>query len=174
MNQTNDKPSIVTTIIRKFQNIDTSRLGWIKRVDEKNKTVWVDYEKNPTGALLPAKISNPWITFKILKEALTQNNVTHIDFENGDPQKPMIRDIFFTLADRKEEMEMEKIPKSPKCLHLEADEIILTGRQRIIIQSGNAKTVYNAKGGELIDEAEQIDSNADFNHRIKGGNVIIN
>ncbi len=163
-----DTRGTLNTIVKETQKIETNRKGWITKVDEKNNAVWVDYENNPSASPQLAQLSNPWITLENLKMATKENSVVQIDFENGDASKPVIRDLFYSITD------VDRKPIENRVIRIEAEEIILSGRKRVVIQSGNAKTTYIANGGELIEEADQIDSSADLNYRIKGGTVLIN
>ncbi len=59
-------------------------------------------------------------------------------------------------------------------VRIKAKEIILEGEKRVVIKSGDSKTIYQAEGGELIEEANQIESSARITNRIKGGSIAIN
>ncbi|MBU2510298.1 hypothetical protein KJ966_03135 [bacterium] len=158
-------------IKKEAEKLETNRIGWIEKVDEVKGLIWVNYEKSPSQTPLLAKLANPWISIQHLKEAILRKAVAQIDFEKGNALKPIVRNLFYSVAEEK------KSPQSSaenKIIHVKADEIHLIGRKKVVIQSGNARTTYIADGGELIEEAEQIDSCADLNHRIKGGAVLIN
>jgi len=159
------------TVTKELDRIDTTRLGWIKKLDAETNTIWVDYERNQAQVPLPAKLANPWISWKDLMEAISKEATARIDFEDGNPLKPIIRDIFYSISAIKETHQQST---KKRVIHIEAEEIILKGNKRVVIQSGKAKTTYIAEGGELIEEAEQIDSSASKNQRIKGGKVFLN
>ncbi|MCG8336295.1 MAG: hypothetical protein MJE63_17445, partial [Proteobacteria bacterium] len=111
------------------------------------------------------------ITLEDLEEAIERSATVQICFENDNPLKPIVKDIFYSVRSRNNS---KKNSTLNKVLRVEAEEIILVGNKRVVIQSGNVKTTYEADGGGLITEAGQIESSASKNQRIKGKSLFLN
>lgn len=148
-----------------------SRLGWITKVDEKKDAIWINYQGNPLQVDLLALLGTPFLTLENLKDAESKNMSVEINFKNNDPQKPIIRDIYFSVAELNKKG--QQAPKN-KTLYIQADRIVLDGTTEVIIKSGDAKTVYQADGNKISDEADRIDSSAKGSNKIKGGIVKVN
>jgi hypothetical protein len=147
------------------------RYGKILEIDVETDTIWVDYPDNPFREHLPAKLANPYLTLDNLKEASLRPNIAQLKFIEGNPARPVIKDIYFSLADQAKEKRGDIIEKT---VHLKADRIILEGEREIILQSGNVRTVYNGDTGKLTEKAEEIRSTARLNNKVQGGSVLIN
>lgn len=164
---------LTTLIVESDRNkkITGFRYGKILDVDENSDTIFVDYAENPLKERLRAKLASPYLTLDDLKEATHRPAVVQLDFIEGDPSKPLVRDIYFSLADQVREKKEEIVEKT---VHLKADRLILEGTTEVIIQSGGVRSVYKASEGKLTEEAEKIRSSANRSHRIQGGSVLIN
>ncbi len=137
---------------------------------EKN-IVWVDYDGNPFAKPLIAKLGTPAISRDELIDFIDRIESVKINFNDGDPAQPIIRDLFFSVSELKEDTSDQL---KNRVVEIEADEIILKATKQVIIQSGEARTTYKADGAEIIEEADQIDSSAKLNNRIKGGSILLN
>ncbi len=171
MNQRQTQETALGRIIKELKPIDSTRLGRIVKIEEGTGLIWVDYENNPTQAPLPAKLANPWIEFDDLQEAIKRKATAQIDFEQGNPLKPIVREIFYPVSSLKKQ---PKQPATNQVIRIEGDEIILSARKKIVVESGNVRTTYLAEGGELITEADQIDTCANKNQKLKGRNLFFN
>lgn len=154
-----------------YDKIEGFRYGKILDIDEDTDTIWVDYADNPLKEQLPAKLASPFLTIDNLREASQRPSIVQLEFIEGDPAKPLVRDIYFSLADQAKE-KREKIIE--KTVHLKADRIILEGESEVIIRSGNVSSIYKSKEGKLIEKATDIKSTAKRNSRLQGGAVLIN
>lgn len=171
-----EKQRLVTNLlyqtrVQELEQITTCRIGWIKKIDLETKSVWVDYEQNPSQRPLIAKLANRWITEEELEGAIERNAKVQIDFEQGHPLKPVIRDIFYSLCDLAAPIEKSSLKQS---LAIEAEEIVLTGRQRVVIRSGETKIIFDGQTGEITMEGRKIDATASKTHRIKGASILVN
>lgn len=156
---------------RELEPIGTYRLGTIVKLEPNTNQVWIDYEGNPLAKPLPARLGTAWIGYDELNQFKDKIDSVKIEFLDRHPAKPIIRDIFFSVN----AMNRSTLNRfTNKVLEIEADEIILKGNKQITIQSGDAKTVYKAKGAEIVQEANLIVSSADKDHKIHGGTVRIN
>ena len=167
------QPQIPTELLttNNAEKITGFRYGKILGIDEENDIIWVDYAENPLKERLPAKPGCPFLTLDNLKEASLRPNIAQLEFIEGDPGRPLVRDIYFSLADQAREKREEIIKKT---VHLKADRIILEGKSEVIIKSGKVKSVYNAEDGKLVEEADDIRSSARINNRVQGGSIVIN
>lgn len=154
-----------------YEEIEGFRYGKILEIDEATDTIWVDYADNPLKEQLPAKLASPFLTLDNLKEASLRPSLVQLEFIEGDPAKPLVRDVYFSLSDQAKEKKEEIIEKT---VHLKADRIILEGESEVIIRSGNVSSIYKSDEGKLIEKADNIRSTARLNNRIQGGAVLIN
>ncbi len=171
MNQRQTQEPALSRIVKELKKIDSTRLGRIVRIEEPTDSIWVDYENNPTQEPLPARLANGWIGFEDLQEAMKRKATVQVDFEQGNPLKPVIRDIFYSISSLKKQT---KQAATKQVIRIEGDEIVLSARKKIIVESGNVRTTYLAEGGELITEADQIDTYANKNQKLKGRNLFFN
>ena len=161
----------VVSQTKELEKIESFRLGTIIKMDLEKNCIWIDFEENPSTKPLLAKLGTPWVSDDELNLFKNRIDTVKLEFLDGNPLKPIIRDLYFSVN------EMNKSKSNPlknKIIEVEADEIILRGRKQIIIQSGDARTVYKAEGAEIIHEAEEIDSSASTSNRIKGGTILLN
>lgn len=157
------------TTLREPGKIEACRIGRIARIDLQNDAIWVDYEGNPAHRPIVAKLANSWIKLDDIQQAIDRKAKVQVDFEQGNPARPVIRDIFFSISDLKNENETRD-----QSISIEAEEIIFSAKKRLVIQCGDTKTEYNAGTGEFKLQAKKITSSADKSHRIKGGAVLVN
>jgi len=156
---------------KELEKIETFRLGVITKVDTVGGQIWVEYDGNPYREPLVAKLGTPWLTIDKLIQFIDRVDSVKLDFLEGDPAKPVIRDLFYSLD---EINRSGSDPLTDKKIEIVADEIILRGKTKIIIECGDARTIYLAEGNEIIEEADQIDSSANKNNRMKGGKILLN
>ncbi len=151
-----------------LEPILSARLGWITKIELDSNQIWVDYEENPLGhpqlALLEINFS-----LEELKNALSNIKALRVVFFNGDPERPIIRDIFYSITDRQEPVE-----DPYKTVHVKSETLILEGTKKLIIKSGGVECTFDAVLGELSFDAENIRSNAKNNYKIKGGSTTLN
>lgn len=153
------------------EKIEGFRYGKILEIDEATNTIWVDYADNPLKEQLPAKLASPYLTLDNLREASLRPSIVQLEFIEGDPAKPLVRDIYFSLADQAKEKREEIIEKT---VHLKADRIILEGESEVIIKSGNVRSIYKSEEATLVEKADNIRSKARLNNKVQGGAVLIN
>ncbi len=153
------------------EKIEGFRYGKILEIDESSDTIWVDYADNPLKEQLPAKLASPFFSLDNLKEASLRPSLVQLEFMEGDPARPLVRDIHFSLSDQVREKRTEIIEKT---VHVKADRIVLEGETEVVIKSGKVQSVYSAKDGKLVEEADDIRSTARLNNKIRGGSVLIN
>jgi hypothetical protein len=156
---------------KELERIDSYRLGTIVKVDLEKNGIWIDYKDNPLKKPVLAKLGTPWVGSEELTFFINRADEVKLEFLNGDPTHPIIKDLFFSVNQMNSS---QTKPANTKVMKIEADEIVLNGHQRIVIQSGNARTIYRAEGSQIIQEAEQIESTAVSENRLKGGAVLLN
>lgn len=151
--------------------IETFRMGRIVKLDKERDLIWVDYDGNPFQKPLQAKLGTADYGFGQLEAILSKTHSVQIEFIQGDPALPIIREIFFSasMIDLTRNRYSEE-----RVLTLEAEEIVLKGTKRVVIQSGEASTTYRAEGAEIIQDADLVYSSANLSNQIKGGRVVIN
>ncbi len=154
-----------------YESIRGFRYGKIIRVDPEFQMAWIDYPDNPLLELLPARIGNPSIKWDMLEQASQTKNMVQLHFQEGDPSKPIITDLFLSTVEKEKTQQTQS---HEKVLHVKADRIILEGTTEVIIKSGEVMSRYNAEKGQLIEEADSIRSTAKKRQRIQGGAVLIN
>ncbi|MCP4298310.1 MAG: hypothetical protein GY786_22210, partial [Proteobacteria bacterium] len=72
--------------------------GWIVSLDVDRNQIFVDFENNPAGEALEAKLVNPLIYLEDLEESLERTEYLLLDFEEGKMDHPLIRDVYFSVA----------------------------------------------------------------------------
>jgi hypothetical protein len=158
-------------LTKAVDKINTSRIGRICSWDLEQEALWVDYEANPFHKPLPAKLAVYDISFADLKQAVTHAHSVRLEFENGNPERPVIKDIYLSITKLKTAAPSSSLKEQ---VHIKADEIILEAESRIILKAGDVQTIYNAQAGTLITEATRIDTSATLTHKLKGGAVHVN
>lgn len=154
-----------------IERINSSRLGWIVSVDSDGK-VLVNFEENPFQSAIQAKLSRPFMRDD-LTHASQQALEVKLEFENGDPRFPIIRDIFYSILNKTNKKQEQPDNKNRE-IHLKGKRIVIEGETEIVIKSGKASTTWLAKEGKLVERAERVRSTAKINQRIEGGTVSIN
>ncbi|MCG8333995.1 MAG: hypothetical protein MJE63_05730 [Proteobacteria bacterium] len=156
---------------KELKEISGYRLGTIVKMDLNKSLIWVDYADNPYTHPVLAKLGTPWIGSDELTMFKNKIDSVKIEFLEGNPAKPIIRDLFFSVNEmnRSDSKALED-----KQVKVEADEIVLKGNKRIIIQCGETKTIFKADGSKIIQEADQITSSAQVTNKIKGGSISLN
>jgi hypothetical protein len=144
--------------------ITVPRIGRIVRVE--NGEVLVDFDGNPEGRPLPARLSRPFMMSDI--ETAVENVLdVRLEFIDGRPDRPVVADIYYSILDSGKKT-------APKDIHVVARKIVLEGTEEVVIKSGNAQTTYSALGGRLVEEATQIKSSAVVTNKIQGGSINLN
>lgn len=171
MNQGPKKINIGVVEAIELDRIDEPRFGRIVDVDMDNNAIWVDYIGNPLKKTLLVSTVSSIISIDEIKQAMLKNSLVQLNFVNGSPVEPIISDIFVSIKDKR----TTKVKNlEDKTLLIKADRLILEGTTEVIIRSGKAKTIYQANGGKLMEEAERIDSSAQVRNSIKGGSIALN
>ncbi len=150
--------------------VTTSRkkcLGRIARFDEARNQVWVDYDENPSGGPILAKLSRPFQS-EDLKKAVEFVRYILIEFEANDLTQPLIVDIFYSVLDGKTD-------------RLEEKEIVLAGKkltfkasEKIVLECGDTKITLEPNRRGIDMRSENITETAANRHRIRGGHVSLN
>ncbi|MCP4296544.1 MAG: hypothetical protein GY786_13150, partial [Proteobacteria bacterium] len=141
-----EKKTVLQTILNEEKNEPKAQIndiccGRIVKIDFENDIIWVDHNNNSSGRPIAAELASPFVTLKHLKRTSFIANKVQLDFKNGDPLQPVIRDIFFSIND----LELNKDRKIvEETLHIKADRIILEGASEVIIRSGDVKTTYSS------------------------------
>lgn len=160
----------VLTQTKVLESIEGSRFGTITKIDNDQK-IWIDYAGNPYFKPVLAKLGTPWIEMDELKLFQNRIEAVKIDFMDGNPAKPIIRDLLFSAVDVNR--------SNSKCLkndvlEIEAGEIILKGQKKVTIKCGNVQTVYEAESSEITQKADTVNTEARINNKIKGGTIHLN
>jgi len=171
MKKTDSALNTILTRTNELEPIEGFRLGTIVKMELEQNRIWVDYDGNPSEKPHLARLGTPWITSEELNLFYHKIDSVKLEFLNGNPTKPIIRDLFYSTN----EINRSKSNwLADKVIELEADEIILRSSKRLVLQCGSTKTVYDAERGEITQEADQIKSSANKNNRVKGGTVLLN
>ncbi len=72
--------------------------GRIVSLDLIKSQILVDFENNPSGEALKAKLVNPLIYLDDLEESLERTEYILLDFEEGRFDRPLISDIYISVA----------------------------------------------------------------------------
>ncbi|MCP4298692.1 MAG: hypothetical protein GY786_24170 [Proteobacteria bacterium] len=81
-----------------FQKFSPPVFGRIVSLDMEKSQIFVDFENNPSGEALKAKLINPLIYLEDLEESLERTEYILLDFDEGQSHRPMIADIYFSVA----------------------------------------------------------------------------
>lgn len=143
-----------------------ARFGHILSIHQVSKsepsdTVNVDFDGNPFGHSLPAKLGRGFRRDEI-ELAIDSQLTCRIDFINGDVNFPIVTDIFFSLLNPQE------------TLILRAKKIVIEASKELIIQSGETQTRYSGADNRITSQAKYITSQAQKAQKIQGGTVSIN
>ncbi len=162
-----------------LERIEGHHYAEIVRIDRENGFIWIDYPGNPLNRELPAEITDNNISVQSILNKPLLPKLVKIEFYNGNPTFPLIREIYYAAAEEKTESEssteiVKTVEEEEKTIRIKATRIILEADEEVIIKSGNAKTIYRAEDGKIVEEADDIESEAKLNYRLKGGSVLIN
>jgi hypothetical protein len=144
-------------------------VGNIVEVDPATKIVRVDFEGNPYKRPLQAMLGRPFM-LEDLTKALDYVLDVRLDFEDRNAAKPIITDIYYSIMNdhRPEEAFVDRD------IVIKGRRIILEGNDKIVIKSGGAVTVYDAKSDGCVTKAKNVSSTATQTNRIRGGNINLN
>lgn len=153
------------------QKIENSRLGWITRLDLHHNMIFVDYEDNPLHTPVEAVLADPRLSLEDLKDSREMIQHLHLKFLDGNPAKPMIKDVLLSTVS----LNIQKKKSSePQQLHIKAEEIILEANRKVTIKCGDTHKTFLADEKRIIEEAEKINSHATLTQKVRGGNVSFN
>lgn len=153
------------------QKIESSRLGWITTLDLKNNMIFVDYEENPLHKPVEAVLADPRLSLEDLGESEHMIQHLHLKFLDGNPAKPMIKDVLLSTVSLSIQRKNSRIQKE---IHIKADRIVLEADTEVAIKCGKTQTTYFAEGNRILQEADSIDSSATLFQKIRGGKVDVN
>jgi len=145
-------------------------VGHIVGMERKNNAVFVDYEGNPSQRPVAAKLGRPFM-LKDLQKAINQSLDVRLDFENHDPGRPVVTNIYYSIFDSNDENEKDL---SSKDIHIRGKRVVIEAETEIVIRSGEASTTYTAKNGRLVSEGVEVVSEALHANKIKGASIALN
>lgn len=163
----NEFPPILTEEASHY-NLYGPIVGWISDFDKQKNVVFVDFDGNPFGRPLQAKLGRPF-HLKDLTTAQNRAQEVRLDFENQNLALPIISDIYYSIFDGTLSNQSEELD-----IHLQGKRVVIEASQEVVIKSGSATTRYMAKGGKIKEQATYISSNAMVSNKIKGGNISLN
>ena len=143
-----------------LEPITSARFGWITEIVVESNQVRVDFENNPLKKPLPALLGIP-LSLEELEQTRERIKAAKIEFFNGDPNKPILKEIYYTGS-------------ADESIHLKAKTLILEGTQKVVIKSGDVQKIFDGKYGELKEKADNITSSAKECNKIRGGSVTLN
>ncbi|MCG8333069.1 MAG: hypothetical protein MJE63_01025 [Proteobacteria bacterium] len=155
----------------KGHTINGYRYGKVIKIDEELELAWINYPENPLFENQPAGIGAPGVTLEALKKAMSANHLVKLSFENSDPSRPVVVDLFCSVSEKKEQ---EKDLPKEKIVDVKADHIVLDAAKSLIIKCGEVEARFDAAKGQFVIEADSIRSTAEKRQRIQGGSVLIN
>ncbi|MCP4295515.1 MAG: hypothetical protein GY786_07905 [Proteobacteria bacterium] len=169
------KQNLNTRIVEKLlentpQEFCPPVFGRIVSLDVDRNQILVDFKNNPSEEALEAKLVNPLIYLEDLEESLDRTEYILLDFEDGKFDRPLIRDIYFSVADQNKRLQGKK----GGTVHIRAERIILEGEESVTIKSGDTSTTYIAGRSEISTEGRQIRSSATLLNQLKGGSIDLN
>lgn len=145
-------------------------VGSIVGIDPKNNAVFVDYDGNPLQKPVAAKLGRPFM-LKDIQRAIDHPLDVRLDFENHDPGRPVVTNIYYSILDSNDGAEKDL---SSKDLHIRGKRVVIEADTEIVIRSGDASTTYTAKNGRLVSEGVEIVSEALHANKIKGASIALN
>ena len=157
--------------VKELERIDHFRLGTIVKLDAENNRIWVDYDGNPLEKPVLAALGTPWVNREELTRFINKIDSVKLDFMEGNPARPVIRDLFFSI---KELNSSNSDLLEEDTLTVKASEIVFEATRQITIRCGNTQTIFKAEKSEIIQEADDIKSNGRKNNKIKGGSILLN
>ena len=138
-----------------------SRFGTIIGINESLDSVRVDFEGNPFGQPISARLGRNFKKAE-LQLAIDNRFQCRIEFINDDISLPMVTDILFSILDDSDE------------LVLKAKRIVIEGEQEVMVRSGDTETRYSGRDNRVTTKAKYITSQAEKAQKIQGGTVAIN
>ncbi|WP_300667624.1 DUF6484 domain-containing protein [Desulfoluna sp.] len=145
-------------------------VGHIVGMEREDNAVFVDYEGNPSKKPVIAKLGRPFM-LKDLQNAIARSLDVRLDFENHDPGRPVVTNIYYSILDSNDEAEKDL---STKEIRVHGKRIVIEAETEIVIRSGEASTTYTAKNGRLVSEGVEILSEALHANKIKGASIALN
>ncbi|MCP3927406.1 MAG: hypothetical protein GY714_33020 [Desulfobacterales bacterium] len=136
--------------------------GKIIRIEDDE--IWIDFDNNPDTTPVIAKLGCLHISFDELEKSVELVESVKIDFEDGDTQKPVIRDIFCSISKLREQNDEE--------INLTAKKIVLNAETEIQLTCGNSTVVLNKK--EIFNESDNLVSTSRNSNRIMGADIQLN
>lgn len=137
-----------------------SRIGWVCEIHPEGNRLKLDFEDNPYGQPIWGAIGRSFSRAEI-HAAIDNQLDCRIDFLAGDIDLPILRDIYFSLLSDQE-------------ITLKAKRVVLEGDESVLIQSGKAQTLHQARSGRVTTSAEQISNSAEKMVKIQGQRINLN
>ncbi|PQJ71688.1 hypothetical protein BTO01_05245 [Vibrio jasicida] len=137
-----------------------SRIGWISEIHPDGHRLKIDYEGNPLTQPIWGSIGRAFTRGQI-NAAIDNQLDCRIEFFTGDPNLPILTDIYFSLINH-------------DTLILKANQVVLEATQEVVIRSGEAATRHKASDGSIQTSATYISSSADKLHKLQGKKINLN
>ncbi|AIW21224.1 hypothetical protein F0267_27770 [Vibrio coralliilyticus] len=138
-----------------------SRFGTIVDFNEAQDSVRVDFEGNPFGQPLSARLGRGFRKSE-LQLAIDNKLNCRIEFINQDISLPVVTDVFFSMLDDGNE------------LVIRAEKMTIETSQELIVKSGETQTRYSGRDGRITTQAKYVTSQAEKAQKIQGGTIAIN
>lgn len=138
-----------------------SRFGTIVDFNETQDSVRVDFEGNPFGQPLSARLGRGFRKSE-LQLAIDNKLNCRIEFINQDISLPVVTDVFFSMLDDGNE------------LVIRAEKMTIETSQELIVKSGETQTRYSGRDGRITTQAKYVTSQAEKAQKIQGGTIAIN
>ncbi len=138
-----------------------SRFGTITAINESLDSVRIDFEGNPFGQPISARLGRQFKKAE-LQAAIDNQFHCRVEFINGDVSLPVVTDILFSILDDADE------------LVIKAKKIIIEGEQELIVKSGETQTRYSGRDARVTTKGKYVTSQAEKAQKIQGGTVAIN
>lgn len=106
-----------------------------------------------------------------LELALTLQQPVVLQFENGDPNRPIV----LGLIERVEDTGTSAVANGAQVVEVDVDgkRVRIVGKDEIVLQCGEASITLR-RNGRVIVRGTYIETHSDGTNRIKGGQVLIN
>src|SRR5574340_87580 len=142
-------------------------VGVVAKVEDRG-VVFVEYPSNTVDRSLPAR--------SIIKvEAPDVGREVVLQFESGDPEKPIIMGFLNSQQGQEYALLDQILAKAEKPIDVKVDDetLTLTAQKEVIIRCGKSSITLTRAGKVLIRGAYLLSRSSGVN-RIKGGSVQIN
>ncbi|PKF50037.1 hypothetical protein [Enterovibrio nigricans] len=137
------------------------RFGHIVSLNETRDSVKVEFEHNPFGQPLSAKLGRAFRKAEI-EMAIASHLTCRIEFVNNDIGLPVVTDIFFSMLDDSDEVV------------LRANKLVIDTSQELVVKSGETETRYSGRDNRISTKAKYVTSQAEKAQKIQGGTISFN